>query len=52
VHRIALPADLPAGEYVLWAGIYNSDDGMRWPTQQDGQPALNDLVRLGSFTLP
>jgi 4-amino-4-deoxy-L-arabinose transferase-like glycosyltransferase len=52
VHRIALPVDLPAGEYVLWAGVYNSDDGARWPAQQDGQPALNDLVRLGSFTLP
>jgi hypothetical protein len=52
VHRITLPEDLLPGEYVLWAGIYNSDDGARWPAQQDGQPALNDLVRLGSFTLP
>lgn len=52
VHRITLPADLPAGEYVLWAGIYNSDDGARWPAQQDGRPALHDLIRLGSFTLP
>lgn len=52
VHRIALPVDLPAGEYVLWAGIYNSDDLQRWPASQDGRPAPNDIVKLGTFTLP
>jgi hypothetical protein len=51
VHRITLPADLPAGEYQLLAGIYNSDDGVRWPAQQDGHPARDDLIRLGTFKL-
>ncbi len=51
-HRIDLKPDLPAGEYTLYAGIYDREGGARWPAQQDGAPALNDLVKLGVFTLP
>ncbi len=52
LHRIALKPDLPAGEYTLYAGIYDREGGARWPAQQDGAPAVNDLVKLGTFTLP
>jgi 4-amino-4-deoxy-L-arabinose transferase-like glycosyltransferase len=52
LHRIELKPDLPAGEYTLYAGIYDREGGARWPAQQGGQPAVNDLVKLGAFTLP
>lgn len=52
LHRIDLKPDLPAGEYTLYAGIYDREGGARWPAQQDGAPAVNDLVKLGTFTLP
>ncbi len=51
-HRIDLKPDLPAGEYTLYAGIYDRKGGARWPAQQDGAPAVNDLVKLGTFMLP
>jgi hypothetical protein len=52
LHRLDLKPDLPAGEYTLYAGIYDREGGARWPAQQDGAPAVNDLVKLGTFTLP
>ncbi|PJF47067.1 MAG: hypothetical protein CUN48_10565 [Candidatus Thermofonsia Clade 3 bacterium] len=51
IHRITLPADSPAGEYKLFAGIYDRDGGLRWPAQQDGRPARDDLIFLGVITL-
>ncbi len=51
-HRFTLKPDAPPGEYTLYAGIYTTDGAQRWPAQQDGQPALNDLVKLGVFSLP
>src|SRR5436190_1449871 len=29
VHRLALPADLPAGKYTLWVGLYEPRSGRR-----------------------
>lgn len=52
LHRIDLKPDLPAGEYTLYAGIYDREGGARWPAQQDGAPAVDDLIKLGTFTLP
>jgi 4-amino-4-deoxy-L-arabinose transferase-like glycosyltransferase len=52
LHRIALKPDLPAGEYTLYAGIYDREGGARWPAQQDGALAVNDLIKLGTFILP
>lgn len=52
LHRFALPFDLPGGEYKLYAGIYNRSDIVRWPAFQDGAPARDDLIYLGSFDLP
>jgi hypothetical protein len=52
LQRLALPADLPAGEYRVMAGIYDRAGGARWPATRDGQPARDDLVLLTTFTLP
>ncbi|MCS7056165.1 MAG: hypothetical protein NZM18_08370, partial [Thermoflexales bacterium] len=51
VHRLALPADAPAGEYRLLAGVYDREGGLRWPAQQDGRPARDDLILLGVIKL-
>jgi hypothetical protein len=52
IHKIIFPPNAPAGEYKLYAGIYNKQGLARWPAQQNGQPAKDDLVYLGSVTLP
>ncbi|GAB4543537.1 MAG: hypothetical protein Kow0063_36800 [Anaerolineae bacterium] len=45
-HRLALPPDLPAGEYRLIAGMYLPDSGERLPLlDQDGQ-VIGDHVVL------
>ncbi|MCL5998731.1 MAG: glycosyltransferase family 39 protein [Chloroflexi bacterium] len=51
-HRLIVPADAPAGEYLLYAGIYNRTDVTRWPAQQDDAPARDDLVYLGKIHMP
>jgi hypothetical protein len=50
-HRIVLPNGAPAGTYHLYAGIYNRADIERWQATQNGAPAKDNLVRLGSFVL-
>jgi hypothetical protein len=52
VHRLVIPADAPGGEYRLYAGVYNRDDTVRWPAQQNGAAAQDDLLFLGTLTLP
>jgi hypothetical protein len=52
LHRFVLPFAAPGGEYRLYAGIYNRSDIVRWPALQDGAPARDDLIYLGSFHLP
>ena len=50
---IALPANLPAGEYTLGAGLYDSATGERLPAiGPDGQRYPNDTVTLYQHTLP
>lgn len=51
-HRITLPANAPAGEYTLYAGVYDRDSFERWPAAQNGAPARDNLVLLGRFMLP
>ncbi|HQV70287.1 MAG TPA: glycosyltransferase family 39 protein [Thermoflexales bacterium] len=51
LNPITLQPDLPAGEYTIYAGIYNRKDVTRWEAAQDGTPAKDNLVRLGAFTL-
>lgn len=52
LHRFVLLFTAPGGEYRLYAGIYNRSDMLRWPASQDGAPARDDLIWLGSFHLP
>jgi 4-amino-4-deoxy-L-arabinose transferase-like glycosyltransferase len=52
VHRIIIGADAPAGDYSLYAGIYNRTDQERWPAQQNGAPAQDNLVFLGTIHVP
>jgi hypothetical protein len=51
LHRLEIPARLPPGQYQLYAGVYDRRSMVRWPAQQDGQPARNDLVFLGTITI-
>ncbi len=43
-HDIALPADLAAGEYELWVGLYNPQTGQRLAVPGAGAPADARLV--------
>ena len=52
VHQIVFPPDTPSGDYLLYAGIYDRGGVTRWPVQQDGAPAQDDLVYLGKINLP
>jgi hypothetical protein len=45
VHRLALPADLPPGDYWPEVGFYDRTDGARLPVIRDGQ-AVADRVLL------
>jgi hypothetical protein len=45
-YRLALPADLPPGDYRLIAGMYDPATGQRLPTQAGG-----DFVDLGTVTI-
>ena len=51
LHRLEIPRDLPAGRYSLYAGVYDRQSIVRWPAQQNGQPAKDDLVFLGTITI-
>jgi hypothetical protein len=53
IHRLVIPKDAPAGQYALYAGVYNrGGEKARWPAQQNGAPARDDLLYLGTLTLP
>ncbi|MBE7551898.1 MAG: phospholipid carrier-dependent glycosyltransferase [Anaerolineales bacterium] len=45
-HALAIPLDLPTGDYRLIAGLYNPATGQRLPVDQQG-----DFVELGQVTL-
>jgi hypothetical protein len=47
-----IPADAPGGTYTLYAGIYDRATKVRWPAQQNGSAAHDDLLYLGTLTLP
>ena len=51
LHRLEIPAGLPPGQYQLYAGVYDRQSMVRWPAQQDGRPAKDDLVFLGTITI-
>ncbi|MBL8058011.1 MAG: hypothetical protein JNK29_15000 [Anaerolineales bacterium] len=51
VHTLTLPADLPAGEYTLWAGLYDPLTNVRVRAAGPGAGA-DDRVQLATLTLP
>jgi hypothetical protein len=50
-HVLSLPADLPAGEYTLWAGLYDALTGQRVPASGPGA-APDQRVALGVVAWP
>ena len=52
VHRIIIASDAPAGDYALYAGIYNRTDQQRWTAQQNGSAAQDNLIFLGKIHVP
>jgi 4-amino-4-deoxy-L-arabinose transferase-like glycosyltransferase len=48
---VALPDDLPPGEYTLNLGFYRQDTGERMPATQGGNPALDNAPLLTSVTV-
>jgi hypothetical protein len=50
-HRLALPADLPAGTYTLWAGLYEPLSGARVPVSGP-EAAPDQRVALGQVQFP
>ncbi len=50
-HALALPDNLPPGDYQLQAGVYYWETLERLPVLQNGQP-VNDFVSLGTIALP
>ena len=49
---VALPADLPPGEYELRVGLYDYRTGDRLPVVGGGAIAEGNALRLTTFTLP
>jgi hypothetical protein len=51
LHRLPLPADLPAGTYTLWAGLYEPRSGTRAPVS-GSNAAPDQRVALGQLQFP
>jgi hypothetical protein len=47
-HRLALPADLPAGDYRLIAGMYLADGGQRLSVMDESGQPLGDYITLNT----
>ncbi len=52
IHRLVIPQDAPGGDYTLYAGVYDRSTLTRWPAQQNGTQARDNLLYLGTITLP
>lgn len=48
---LALPADLPPGEYPINIGLYEYDSGARLPLNIDGVRAPNDIFNVGTLVV-
>jgi 4-amino-4-deoxy-L-arabinose transferase-like glycosyltransferase len=51
-YRLPVPAELPAGRYAIYAGLYRSEDGVRLPVSLDGETQPGDRLRLLTLELP
>jgi hypothetical protein len=47
---LPLPADLPAGEYTLWVGLYDWQTGARLPVVA-GSPVEQDALLISTIRL-
>jgi len=47
VHRVPLPADLPAGRYDLLVGLYDPATGVRLPTSTGGDAVRLEGIEMG-----
>ncbi|UCG23147.1 MAG: glucosyltransferase domain-containing protein [Chloroflexota bacterium] len=50
MHRIGIPAVTAAGDYMVRLGVYNRDDGHRWPVSADGV-AVGDHTNIGPIRI-
>jgi hypothetical protein len=50
-HHVTVPALVPPGTYILWAGMYTPETGYRLPLDQEGARLPDDRVRLGNLSL-
>jgi hypothetical protein len=46
-YNITLPADMEAGQYPLWLGLYDSETIARWPLAVDGQAQPHHVYLVG-----
>lgn len=50
-HPLRLPADLPAGTYRLWVGLWYPDTGRRAGRYSAGERLLGDYLEVGTVTV-
>ena len=50
-HILHLPADLPPGNYPLWAGMYEADTGARLPALGSAGLYEHNLIPLGTISI-
>jgi hypothetical protein len=48
---IRLPSNLPAGDYAIWVGLYNPDNGLRLAVTE-GAAGVPDHALVGRFAVP
>jgi hypothetical protein len=46
-YTLTLPADLEAGRYPLWIGMYDSETIARWPLAVDGETEARSVYLAG-----
>jgi hypothetical protein len=51
-YNLALPADLPPGDYELNVGLYNADNEERLPVMLEGKLQANNQLTLTTVTWP
>jgi hypothetical protein len=47
VYSLVLPADLEAGRYPIWIGMYDSETITRWELAVDGEPEPHSVYLAG-----
>jgi hypothetical protein len=50
-HRLSVPDDIAPGEYALYAGLYNAEDGTREPLTIGGALLDEDRIQVGAIVI-